>query len=51
MSEGVSDGVSEGVSSGLTPCRQLMPSSGREHGNASSNQKFFIEARTVTDND
>ena len=28
---------------GFTPCRQLRPSSRREHVNASSNHKFFIK--------
>ena len=32
---------------GLSPCRQLRPSSRREHVNASSNHKLFIKACTA----
>ena len=39
--------LSEWVSSGLTPCRQLRPSSRREHFNASGNQKLFVKACTA----
>ena len=32
------------MSGGLTPCRQLRPSSRREHVNASRNHKLFMKA-------
>ena len=40
-------GIPQGVRGGLTPCRQLRPSSRREHVNASSNHRLFIKTRTA----
>ena len=38
MSEGGREGGSEGVSEGASECRQLRPSSRREHVSASNSQ-------------